>query len=194
MLYCTQKDVEAVLQRELTSYEQTQIEGMIEIISGDVSAYLNRNYNSVSGEEEIEVTERLYDGDGGADLYIDDVTEIEEIEIEGGGTIDDADNYLLYPLNGTVKERIRLKNKVFSYGEGNIIVRGKFNSGDCPKGVTLITASLCARFLQSTANAGKQFKKESIEGYSYEVFSTAEIDSANEDLLMRLDSYKKLSL
>src|SRR3990172_7849059 len=105
--YTDQERVEGYLNRELTSTEAVSIEYIISFVSEFINIQTNRKWNDLGAEEPIEET-RLYDGGGHRELFVDDFISLSEIRLlDSLGslslTINDPDDYALYPLNSEVK-------------------------------------------------------------------------------------------
>lgn len=196
--YTKQEKIEGILKRSLTDFEGEIVDDVIESVSEDIASYTGREWNSIGFKGTIEEEVRIFDGDGGNDLYIDDFSEITQIELldsQGSvySTIDDVEDYILSPSNKPVKESVYLRGHRYPIGEGRVKVTGKFTSGPVPADVSLVAAQLVAKFFTDTSlPAG--LKKESIEGYTREFSSTMESDAQTQSIMMRLDKYKKISL
>lgn len=201
-MYTTQERVEAFLNRELTQNEVSLLDEIIESVSDTINQYCSRSWFPVDADdEEDDYTEeaRLFDGTGSKTLFIDDFISISQIKINdrlGGelGTWSNADNWILGPNNKNPKTSIYLKTGRFNEGIGNIEITGVWGAGNPPKGVVMACTQLVGKFLQKSNNGTSQFKKESIEGYSYELMSGAEIDADTERIMSTLGVYRRILL
>ena len=191
--YTTQSQIEDVLQRDLTTEETNIIEDIIESVSATINAYTGRNWVGID-EEAVEDI-KLYDGNGQRELFIDDFISPIVLEFVDSLTNEsvESDNYLLYPLNTTWKNSIRMRNSTFPRGYGNIQITAKFNSGDVPVEVQLASATLCGLVISSSRNIG-DFKRENIEGYSYELLTGQEKTAQEKAVLDRLDFWRKINI
>jgi hypothetical protein len=146
-----------------------------------------------------EVDSRTYDGTGEREIYIDDFVTLSEVSIldsqgEISATYDDEDEWLLYPINKTPKQSIYLRNYRFPSGRGRVLVTAVFGSGAVPEGVVMVCTALCSKFIGRMSSNVTGFKRESIEGYSYELLSGKDIDEESKILMSTLDNYKKVIL
>lgn len=200
MIYTTQARVEAYLERSLTDEELVLIDEIIEYVSSFISSYTGRTWADVPDDysEEPEATERLYDGVYSKELFVDDFTDLDKVELldsQGSTylTLEDADQFNLYPLNKTVKQSIYLRNYHFPSGSARVRVTAVFGSGAVPADIIMVATSLVTSFLWTMGEAG-DFKKESIEGYSYELLTSDQAKSDNAELMKSLDKWKKITL
>lgn len=146
-----------------------------------------------------EADSRMYDGNGEKELYIDDFVSLSEISLldsqgEISLTLDDDDEWILAPANKTTKQSIYLRNYRFISGRGRILITAVFGSGAVPEAVVMVCTALCAKFISRMSSNVTGFKKESIEGYSYELLSGKDIDEESMVLMNTLGNYKKVIL
>ena len=146
-----------------------------------------------------ETDSRIYDGNGEKEIFIDDFVSLSEISIldsqgEISSTYDNEDEWILYPINKTPKQSIYLRNYKFTYGRGRVLVTAIFGSGAVPEAVVMVCTALCAKFINRMSANVSGFKRESIEGYSYELLSGKDIDEESRILISTLDNYKKIIL
>lgn len=201
MQYTSQAKIENFLQRSLTAQELAILPDLIESVSdGIIEAYTGRRWLNIGetvdgyGEEE----DKLYDGNGGKELPVDDFTALDKVDIldASGGvylSLTAANEFVLYPLNATVKESIHLRNYTFPRGAARVLVTAIFSSGEVPEGIIYVATALASRFIELQGESA-EFKKESIEGYSYEVLEASNDEGEMQTLLSRLDRWKKASL
>lgn len=198
--YTDQSRVEAYLKRTLSAEESVLLQPIIEYVSKIIEVYTNRAWNGCQEDDDDEnviATARLFDGNGECEIYIDDFSDLEKIELlDSQGsvfeTIDDEADYLLYPANGTVFDDIYFRGRRFPRGRGNIRVTAKFSSGNVPDGVIVVATAMVCNNLSSSNDNG--LKQESIEGYSRTFLTPSDYISQNETLLGNLDIYKKVLL
>lgn len=196
--YTDQEKVEAYLDRELTDNEVLILDNVIGYVSNFISNYTSRVWNSIDGEEPEE-SEKSYDGTGKKELFVSDFASIEKIEfLDSQGSLylnlDNADEFITYPLNSEIKDSIYLRNYRFGLGAGRIKITAVWTSGEVPDDVVMVATALVAKFLnRRSINAGT-FRKESIEGYSYEILSSKESDEETKSLMLTLDGRRKVSL
>jgi len=204
-MYTDQARVEAYLKRELTDDEVTILDEIILHNSSYINGYTNREWLSVDTElddelEDLEPSIRVFDGKGTRELFIDDFTLIESVSVldsQGDELIkyEDAEtDWLLYPLNKNPKQSIHLRNARFPIGAGNVEVNAVWGAGIVPADVVMVCTGLVGRYLQKAGTSTGMFKSESIEGYSYQLLTSGEIDADTSSLIKNLDKWKKFIL
>jgi len=195
--YTSKANVEAYLGRSLTTSENTLLDGFIEYLSQFINSYTNRVWNDISGSDPS-ATSKIYDGNGMNELRLNDsvknITKVEILDISGGVylTLQPAE-IICYPLNRDVAESIALRSYMFPNRRACIKVYGKFTDGTVPADVISVCTALVGRYINNASTNGG-FKKESIEGYSYELLTSDEQDSEVRNLVSTLDMRKKILL
>ncbi len=195
--YTSKANVEAYLGRSLTTQENTLLDGFIEYLSQFINSYTNRIWNDISGSDPS-ASSKVYDGEGNRELRLNDsvksITKIEILDNLGSVylTLLPAD-FISYPLNRDVTESIALRSYMFPNRRACIKVYGKFTDGTVPADVISVCTALVGRYINNASTNGG-FKKESIEGYSYELLSSDEQDSELRNLVSTLDMRKKVLL
>lgn len=168
MALVSQSDVEARLQRSLTSEEQSAFSA----INSAVQAYVEKLIGS-SVESESE-SSRYYDG-GLQHLRIDPCTSVSSVKyVDEDQTVTDTfdtSDYTLEPVNRTVKTMIRYRWAKMQYGMNVIKVTAKFSIYD-DEDTRAIVKNAIIEFLISEINNASNIKRESLEGYSIEYAST----------------------
>jgi hypothetical protein len=198
-MYTNQPRVEAFLKRELTNDEASIIDDVIDSVSTFIDTYTNRSWTPVDMPDiEIEPTERIFDGNGQKELHIDDFQSLDDIVIldsygAEAQSYSEAD-YILYPLNKLPKQSIRLRLGRFVSRPASVRITAVWGSGSVPRGITSIATSLVGKFLIKNTTITGAFKSESIEGYSYQLMTGADVDSDTDRLIVGLDQYKKYVL
>lgn len=207
MKYTDQSRIEAYLNRQLTADEGNIVEDVIEYISEYINTLTNRSWFSVRDEDgegegedyAEEASTRLFDGGGSKELFIDDFTDVEKVEIlDSQGNVfssyeEDTDWYLT-PNNTNPKTSIRLYGGRFPNGLGNIRITAKWGSGQAPKSVVMVATILCGKFFKKAEVNKSTFKSESIEGYSYTLQSNADHDEEIAKALDMLGMHKRIIL
>lgn len=195
-MYTDQGRIEAYLNRELSESEIVLCDDVISSISNLIDLYCGRSWLPVDEtiDSEAETSTRLFDGTGSRELYIDDFVSIEEINIldSSGGVINTLNqniDWVLYPLNKTPKQSIRLNTAIFLRGAGNIQVEAVWGSGEVPQPIIKACTIMVANYFTKASKSG--LKKESIEGYSYEM---RDLEAEDQDTLSLLGFYKKYTL
>ena len=185
-MYLTQAEFEDFVKRSLTSDEAT----MFLIAEGAAEKFIDNhtdtNFNNVSE------TSKYYDG-GVCEIDIDPCTSVTAVaSVDSDLSIVetyDSDIYILEPYNSTVKWSLRSRIGRFNRGVKNIKVTAKFSSyiDKVPSEIKLACAILC----QGTIDNPSNYKKESLEGYSYELGGNGEQDDR---VLTLLAPYRRILL
>jgi hypothetical protein len=194
--YTNQQIIEGVLQRELTDDEERVLESAIEAVSESIKAYTGRNWldlDETTADEEV----RYYDGNGKREIFIDDFTSISQIRfLDSLGTVTNTvptTSYTYYPPNTEWKNSIYLRDRYFPNIRSGVEITGVFYTGEVPIDVQMACATLVGHFFASSRNVG-DFKKESIEGYSYEILTGDEKTAQDKATLDKIDYWRKVSL
>lgn len=197
-IYTTQAQVESILQRSLNASELASIESVIKSVSSFLNNYLGRIWNDV-GEDGPSATSRYFDGNGQRELFIDEFSELEKIELlDSDGdvyeTIDDDSVYLLYPLNETIKHSIFLRQRKFNHLMGGVKVTAVFSAGDAPDELQIVASELVGKYFSDGKSSNDNFKSESIEGYSYTLMTGSEKDEYLKKTLEKVDHLRRIDL
>lgn len=204
MLYTNQEKIEAYLKRSLTAEELLLLDDIIEAVSQEISTALNRRWPDIDSDDELESTTKYYDCEGGRELFIDDVLEIDEIQLldsEGTPyvTLNDVD-FITYPDDDSPISSIYIKNyRIPCYRRG-VKVTGVFYTGlTVPAEVTLAATQMAVMYMRNDMSTASEsdFKKESIEGYSYERMSPLtgeQLTTSRDQIIARLSRWRKISL
>ena len=195
--YTSKANVEAYLGRSLTTSESTLLDGFIEYFSQFINSYTNRIWNDIDGNDPTS-SSKIYDGNGMREIRLNDsVKEITKIEIlDTSGAVYLTllpDDFIAYPLNRLVTESVALRHYIFPNRRASVKVYGKFTDGEVPADVVSVCTALVGRYI-GNASTNRGFKKESIEGYSYELLTSDEQDSEVRNLVSTLDMRKKILL
>lgn len=162
------------LGRELTDEEQAMLGTVIPAIEMWIDAKLSTTF------KEAAATSRFFDG-GCSVIDIDPVTDVTAVEsVDNYNTVTNiytTDNYVLEPINETVKRQIRLRWASFPRGGANIKVTGKFteysSTDGVPADIQTLATRLATLMLASSENTGF-VQRESIEGHSIEYQSSSQ--------------------
>lgn len=196
MRYTTQDKIEKVLQRSLTAQEQEMVQDVIEAVGASINAFTGRSWNDIHGTNPEPQT-RHYDGSGTRDLFIDDFVSISAVKIIDtfGNTIETLPqkDYVEYPLNENWKNSIYLRWRTFPRTRAGISVTGVFTTGTVPSEVIISASTLAGLIYSSSRNVG-DFKRESIEGYSYELLTGEEVTNQQQSVLNKLDMWRKVQI
>lgn len=195
--YTDKANVEAYLSRELTSTEETLLDGIIEYLSEFINSYTNRQWNDL-GKNDPDASSRIYDGEGTRELRLNDsvksISKIEILDRDGGVSYTyNPEDIISYPLNRDIIESVALRVGRFPHRRASVKVYGVFTDGKVPADVVSVCTAIVGRYISHASNNGG-FKKESIEGYSYELATSNEQDSDLRNLVSTLDMRKKVLL
>lgn len=196
--YTNQSMVENVLQRSLTSEEQTIIETAIEAVSSSINAYTGRKWLDL-GKKANQVADEVkrFDGNGKRELFIDDFISISKIRLlNGAGGVDSTlagNSVIFYPLNTVWKNSIYLTDRRLPNARSVVEITGKFYTGEVPVEIQLACATLVGHLFASARNVG-DFERESIEGYSYDILTGDEKTAQEKATLDKIDYWRKVSI
>ena len=192
-MYTTQEKIEAYLGRDITDDELVILNDVIETVTKFINDYTNRTWGNTVTEP------RTFDGSGNKELFLPnftDVTKIELLDTLGGAVLelDVPDSVVYYPINETVYTSIRRRSGTFPRRPHSVRITATWGSGALPNPVSLSATMLAANYLSTKKDNLTGFKKESIEGYSYELLSGAESSEKVSKALSYLGSYKRIVL
>jgi hypothetical protein len=195
-IYTNQQKIEAVLQRELTEEEEEIVSDAINAVGKAINAYTGRIWLDLDEETADEET-RYFDGNGKRELFIDDFMSISRIRfLDSLGGVTNTlptTSYTYYPLNSDWKNSIFLRDRRFPRVRSGVEVTGVFYTGEVPVDIQLTASTLVGHFFASSRNVG-DFKKESIEGYSYEILTGEEKTSQDKATFDKIDYWRKVNL
>lgn len=179
MAYTTIQRVSDYLKRDLTDHEVN----LFPVLLKSATSFID-DYTDTSFEDVEEPFYRYYDG-GYNEIDIDPCKDIESVTVVSSDSItndySDSD-YVLEPINQTIKTSIRLKGgQRFPYGAANIRVEGKHTSFDeaIPADIVLAATMLVADYL----NGARDVVSESIEGWSVTYGRGTDISATVKDIL-----------
>jgi hypothetical protein len=190
-MYTNKAYIEAYLQRELTTSEEVILNSIISQATLMINSYTNRSWIDIgSGIGDISESTRYYDGNRKKELFVDDFRDLSKVKFELMEFTED-DEWVLYPLNSTIKNSIRLIDYRFPYDI--VEVTAKFTSGELPADVQMVATELSANLLADRTSTAS-FKKESIEGYSYEKGTSEETINTTKNILNKISHHIKRTL
>ena len=176
MAYTTTSLVSNYLDRALTADEQALFAVLLPAVTRWIDQTLSSHFDTVGA------TERFYDAEGGI-VDIDPcqaITAISAVDYESQAdyAYTEGTEYVLYPLNETVKNELRARAKGgFTRGVKRIKVAAKFTEYDfvnskVPEDIQLLATRLVASQIRAlSADAvvdDASVKKESVEGHTVE--------------------------
>jgi len=183
--YTTEAQIEDYLERDLNSHEVGMIVTAIPAVDHLVDTICGRTFENTTAAT------RYYDGNGKRELFINDfssVTSIAYIDEDSVVTVtlEENEEYELYPLNADYKNSIVLRGGTWSKGIKNIKVVGNLGFTSIPEAIQMAATMIVANLIDSYA---QNLKSRSIEGYS-EVYTN--ILTENPQIQSLLSSYKKV--
>lgn len=178
-MYCTNQQVSDYLKRNLTAHEVSILPVLIRSAQDFINDYCDTDFEDTNTN-----TVKYYDGEGLQEIDIDAAKDITLVQITDDEIVTSTyqeDDYVLEPVNQTIKTSIRLKQDRFPYGAANIKVTGKFTSyeGKIPERISLAATMLVADYINGT----RDIASESIEGWSVTYGKTENISSEVKDML-----------
>jgi hypothetical protein len=195
MAYLTEGDLENYILQDIDSSYSTWITSVI----SQVTAYIN-NYCGINFENSAS-SNRYFDGDGFADLKIDDyqlTSEIKILDTDGStiATLVKDTDYYEYPYNDTIKNIIRLsasgQQEVFPDRPRSVKVTGIFGYASAPDDIKLAAIKLAAKVINEGLRGGA-VDSESLGSYKIDY---KDLDEYKDSLGIKeiLNQYRSLSL
>lgn len=181
--YTTADQIASYLNKDLTTNEIDALAFIIPAVKKYIDNKLDTNFSSASSSS------RYYDG-GCPSLDIDPCTAITAIiSVDADGntvTTYESDDYLIEPVNETVKREVRARFGNWPAGKGNIKVTALFSeyNNGVPDDIQFVATRLASSMLNS-AHSATGVNQESIEGHSvsYDVAQAAANDPVVMDIL-----------
>lgn len=197
-LYTNQNMIENVLQRNLTTEEEAIISQVIEAVSKTINEYTGRRWFDIDTTADDYSTEaHVYDGNGKREIFTDDFTSVTTVKfLDYLGNVSQtvpSTSYTTLPNNADWKNSIYFRDRSAPYLRNSVEVTALFYTGEVPTEIKLATASLAGYYLASDRNIG-EFKKESIEGYSYEILAGKEKIDQDMAVLSKIDYWRKVQI
>lgn len=185
MAYCTQEEVEAYLDRDLTAAEEALFPTVSEAASNWIDSQLGFSYAS-------DYCDRIYDGAGSDMLFIEPLSTVDTVELlNDDGTVSytytPGTDYVALPGNDRVINTIVLRGTLWPTGYQNIRVTGEWGDEDVPADIRLATILLVSDWTGSS----EALQSESIEGYSR---TFAQGASRNPQVKQIIESRKRVLL
>lgn len=146
----------------------------------------------------VSETARYFDGNGHREMRVDDFISLSRIDFldyygDISASITDTTKFFVEPYNLSPKERVIVLDYTFPERERSVKMTGIWGSGVLPKDVEYIATALASSLLTDGGEAA-EFKKESIEGYSYELNTSANYESVKKSMMASLDPYKRYDI
>lgn len=164
MAYTTQTKVEDYTQSSLSGI--VSLNSWIAAVKLYIDKYCGKTFE-ISGD-----TTRYFDGNGKDRILVDSLISITTIQIlDNDGNVETTlgtTDYILYPLNETEKNEVRLTGDsavAFTSGNKRLKIVGQFgNAASVPDDISLAATMLVAECV--SASAGGTKKSESLGDYS----------------------------
>lgn len=181
--YTDKTTIENYLLSEVDSTMDDQIDSWIEAMENHIDKETGRNFVADSA-----ASERLYDGDGDREIFIDDCVEIEKVEIDGVEI-----DYFAYPANETPKISIAREYGKFTRGRQNIAVTAKWGySVAVPADIKFACTVLVAGIINNAADTGGEVKSMSMGEYSV-TYKDAKQTSDFDNVKKILANYRRMT-
>ncbi|QDP67607.1 MAG: hypothetical protein Tp172MES00d2C118482111_1 [Prokaryotic dsDNA virus sp.] len=202
--YTTEEKVEAFGLVDIAGSFSSVIDGWIVGVENTIDQITGRNFIADATE-----SERLFSGDGGKDLLIDDAIEITKVEVGlddyGGNFIEiassGASRYFTEPANHTAKgvpiTKIMLRDRRFTTGVQNHRIEAKWGySEEVPADIEFCATVFVFGIANQQRQGGQSVKSERIGNYQVTYNSENGKDSWGdfERAMQILDSYKRYHL
>jgi hypothetical protein len=173
-MYITQTDLENYIKRSLTTKEAAIFPTIEGSAAASIDNYCDTTFANVTTPES-----RYFDG-GEQEIIIDPCKTITAVDLTNAdGSLITAlvsgTDYILEPMNKTIKWSLRHLCGRFPAGVRNVKVTGLFTSYEdaIPSAVKFAALKMCAAAISNPLN----FKSESIEGYSYSMMDSIDSDA-----------------
>lgn len=166
MAYTSETSIEAYLNRDLSTAEQTQLAILIPAVQEWIDKATGSHF------DEVAETSQYFDG-GLQNLDIHPctaITEVLAVDREDNEESEfEAEDYVAEPVNKTVKRQLRLRDGVWPAGIANIKITAKFSEydGGVPAWVQQLATTMCG-LMFSLGGDSAGVKRESLEGHSIE--------------------------
>lgn len=157
MAYTTEGNIEKYGQVDIGSTHASYVAEVISAVQRWIDNYVGYSFEITAA------TDKYYDSEGGDTILIDPVYGTPTIKIlNEDGSVDETlvegqgDDYLLYPLNDSVKTEIRLLNQAFPTGVRRVHVNGTHGQGaTVPSDIQLVATKLAFAVLEKGIKGGK---------------------------------------
>ena len=161
--YTNRGQIQNYMLHGIKDYFESQIDDWIAQMEAYVESQTGRVFIA-----DTEASERIYDGDGGLNLFLDECVEITKVTIDGVEV--DSGDYLTYPANEFPKTRIKLKNDAgllfTTEDEQNIKIEAKWGySVLCPADISFATTVLVVGIINFAGEMPGEVKTEKIGDY-----------------------------
>lgn len=136
-----------------------------------------------------EATEKIYDGNGTKEIYIDEFTSIEKVTVDG---VEIAEtDYYIYPNNQENKHSIVLDTGVFTKDYQNVVVEAKWGySREVPQDLAFATTILVAGIINHSLSHEGEVQSFSMGRYSV-VYKDEKGWNDYKNAMAILDNYKR---
>ena len=161
--YTNRGQIQNYMLHGIKDYFESQIDDWIAQMEAYVESQTGRVFIA-----DTEASERIYDGDGGLNLFLDECVEITKVMIDGVEV--DSGDYLTYPANEFPKTRIKLKNDAgllfTTEDEQNVKIEAKWgHSVLCPADISFATTVLVVGIINFAGEMPGEVKTEKIGDY-----------------------------
>lgn len=173
--YTDKTNIENYMLVEIDGSFDTQVDEWIRTIE----EYIEHETNKDFAKSDDTATDRVYDGDGTQTLRIDPAKEVVGVKLSPTGTAIDTDQYVLYPANQTVKDKIKLKNIVFPTGDQNIVVKAKYGLENVPRDIEFAATVLVAGIIQNAWQSEGEVQSMTIGRYTVTYKDAEQIQDFN---------------
>lgn len=183
--YTDQAAVETYLGKTLTADPAAWIAA----VSAFIDKYTGRTF--VTDEAP---SERLFEGNSGQKLIIDDCIDVTKVEIGDryGDNFEETTDYQAFPLNETPKTMLGLKNRGWGVGIHRITANWGY-SASRPDDIAFAATVLVAGIANFALQTGSAIKSETIGNYSVS-YDTAQGAADYERAMAILDSYRRITI
>jgi hypothetical protein len=195
MAYITEGDLENFILQDIDVTFGTWITSVISMVEAYVDQYCGTTFaNTTAGTN-------YYDGTGNNELVVGPysaITALTLLDVNGNdlATLVENTDWAGYPLNSTIKDRIKLleggQYGAFPEGTRNVKIAGTFGHNAVPGPVKLAAIQLAAKVINNGLRGG-QVSSETLGSYRIDY---REVDEVSESLGVKdiLNQYRVLTL
>jgi hypothetical protein len=163
--YTSKIAIENYLLIDIDPSFDSQIDKWIGAVEKYIDNQTDRDF-AIAEDESGSEEERVYDGDGSNTLRIDPAVEVTSVKLSPTDNALDAEKYVLYPANKTVKDKIVLRNLRFPRGLQNIVVGGRFGLDAVPADIEFAATVLVAGIINFAWQSEGEVQSITIGRYS----------------------------
>lgn len=200
MPYTTEANIEGYIGVDIPASKSAYVAVLIAAVTAWINNYIGKSYSAISGV-------KYYDGSGAPSIFTDPLQTVTAVEIlDSNGNVTQvlsADDYILYPLNNTIKDTIYIKNNYWcgflsqssSDQPRRVKVSATFGAGATVPDDIQMAATMLASDLYNVGNSADSegtVSSESLGDYSVTYSKVNTSGSSNMTVTGILDMYRDI--